>query len=307
MGYTVVMTAKEYVEKAIHISRDVPSKYSSKYPYNLGYYNKDGKFSWDCWNLHPKTLIWGWEEKKEVGYYVPNKAKYGLGDWGGATIMANCYDVSTDFAKLTPPELLLSPDGGHMGVYIGEFIINGRCYNVAECTTSWRENKACFSYVSANGLRYHYKDGAQSSADPKEKAPTPWAKHGKMPWIDYSVPWVPPVPPVPPEPTPTEDVLYTVKRGDNLTKIARAYNTTVAQLVEWNKIKDPNFIVVGQVLIVGKKTPGPQPSEEYYTVQRGDTLSAIAKRYGTTVAQLVAWNGIKNPNLIITGQVLRVK
>ena len=128
-----------------------------------------------------------------------------------------------------------------------------------------------------------------------------------MPWIDYSVPWVPPVPPVPPEPTPTEDVLYTVKRGDNLTKIARAYNTTVAQLVEWNKIKDPNFIVVGQVLIVGKKTPGPEPSEEYYTVQRGDTLSAIAKKYGTTVAQLVAWNGIKNPNLIITGQVLRVK
>lgn len=48
-------------------------------------------------------------------------------------------------------------------------------------------------------------------------------------------------------------------------------------------------------------------AKEYYTVVRGDTLSAIARKYGTTVNQLVEWNGIKNPNLIYVGQRFRVK
>lgn len=43
-----------------------------------------------------------------------------------------------------------------------------------------------------------------------------------------------------------------------------------------------------------------------YTVKSGDTLSAIASRYGMTVNALVMLNGIKNANLIYPGQVLRV-
>ena len=46
---------------------------------------------------------------------------------------------------------------------------------------------------------------------------------------------------------------------------------------------------------------------KYYVIQRGDTLSAIAKKYGTTVSQLVAWNNIKNANLIYPNQKIRVK
>lgn len=45
----------------------------------------------------------------------------------------------------------------------------------------------------------------------------------------------------------------------------------------------------------------------YYTVKSGDNLTNIARQYGTTVNQLVAWNNIKNPNLIYPGQKLRVK
>lgn len=109
-------------------------------------------------------------------------------------------------------------------------------------------------------------------------------------------------------PTPDEPVYYKVVRGDNLTKIAKKYNTTVAQLVIWNNIKNPNLIFPGQILIVGKKEPTPpEPPEEYYTVVRGDNLTRIAQRFGTTVKQLVAWNNIPNPNLIFPGQVLRVK
>ena len=50
-----------------------------------------------------------------------------------------------------------------------------------------------------------------------------------------------------------------------------------------------------------------QPSAQYYTVKKGDTLSAIAKRYGTTYQQLAKINGISNPNKIYVGQKIRVR
>lgn len=45
----------------------------------------------------------------------------------------------------------------------------------------------------------------------------------------------------------------------------------------------------------------------YYTVQKNDNLTKIAKKYGTTINQLVAWNNIQNKNLIYEGQKLRVR
>lgn len=43
-----------------------------------------------------------------------------------------------------------------------------------------------------------------------------------------------------------------------------------------------------------------------YTVKKGDTLSKIAARYGTSVSALVSANGIKNPNVIHVGQVIQI-
>ena len=43
-----------------------------------------------------------------------------------------------------------------------------------------------------------------------------------------------------------------------------------------------------------------------YTVQRGNTLSGIAERYGTTVQEIASINGISNPNLIFPGQILTI-
>lgn len=44
----------------------------------------------------------------------------------------------------------------------------------------------------------------------------------------------------------------------------------------------------------------------YYTVKKGDLLSDIAKKFNTTVDQLVKWNHLTNPNYISVGQRLRV-
>ena len=293
MAYKVVYTAKDFVALLLHIVT-LKTRYKNSYPFNLGYWN-GFEWSWDCWNL-PKSIIWGWVEKYSIGYFAKPDPSTGLGDWGGAKIMSCCSEVSTDFSKLTPGEFLLSPDGGHAGIYVGEMIVNSKCYNVVECTANW-ERGVLLSYVSSSGLRYHYKDGAQ--------AKTAWGKHGKLPWIDYTVQPEPPEPPKPPE----EPIYYTVVRGDALYKIAAKFGCTIADLVEWNNIPNPNLIYVGQVLIVGwTDTPvPPEPVKEYYTVQRGDNLTMIAKKFGTTVNQLVEWNNIKDPNLIYTGQVLRVR
>ena len=53
-------------------------------------------------------------------------------------------------------------------------------------------------------------------------------------------------------------------------------------------------------------TPAPTPSYTTYTVVRGDTLSGIAARFGTTYQKIAADNGISNPNLIYPGQVLKI-
>ena len=60
--------------------------------------------------------------------------------------------------------------------------------------------------------------------------------------------------------------------------------------------------------IVNQKISKPsQPSVEYYTIKRGDTLSGIAARYGTTYQKLAQMNGIANPNKIYVGQKIRVR
>ncbi|NLF29230.1 MAG: LysM peptidoglycan-binding domain-containing protein, partial [Clostridiales bacterium] len=99
-------------------------------------------------------------------------------------------------------------------------------------------------------------------------------------------------------------VTYTVVRGDTLTAIARRYGTTVSELVRLNNIRNPNLIFPGQVLVV---SGGAAPTGQTYTVVRGDTLTAIARRFGTTVSELVRLNGIRNPDLIFPGQVLAVR
>lgn len=100
---------------------------------------------------------------------------------------------------------------------------------------------------------------------------------------------------------------YIVKKGDTLSGIAKKYGTTVNKLVSLNNIKNPNLIYVGQKIKISGNTSTPKTSKVYYTVKSGDTLSGIAKKYGTTVKQLATWNNIKNVNLIYVNQKLRVK
>lgn len=101
---------------------------------------------------------------------------------------------------------------------------------------------------------------------------------------------------------------YVVQSGDTLSGIASKFGTTYQHLASINGISDPNKIYPGQTLKISGGSSAPAaPSKQYYTIKSGDNLSSIASRYGTTVSQLCAWNGISNPNLIYAGTSIRVK
>jgi len=59
--------------------------------------------------------------------------------------------------------------------------------------------------------------------------------------------------------------------------------------------------------LAGSNKPKPLPKATTVTVKRGDTLSSIASRNGTTVSKLVSLNNIKNPNLVYAGSTLRIR
>lgn len=74
---------------------------------------------------------------------------------------------------------------------------------------------------------------------------------------------------------PIGTITYVTKAGDNLTKIAKAYGVTVAEIVALNGIANPNLIGKNVKLLI----PATTSKIRYYTVKHRDTLSAIARDY----------------------------
>ena len=108
----------------------------------------------------------------------------------------------------------------------------------------------------------------------------------------------------------TGSIVYTVQRGNTLSQIAQTYGVSVAHIVEINDIQNPNLIFPGEKLRITESNNQSLNSilqNNYYTVQRGDTLSKIALEFGVTISYLVNLNGIQNPNLIYAGQILKIK
>jgi LysM repeat protein len=139
-------------------------------------------------------------------------------------------------------------------------------------------------------------------------------------------------------------VLHTVVAGDVVSRLAQQYGSTVEAIIQANGLNSEALIYVDQILIIPvaqEQAPTPQPTLAptsigiiptstpigiiptavaptpavtqapssgftTYTVQSGDTLSSISRRYNSTIATIAQLNGILNPNLIRVGQVLTV-
>lgn len=133
---------------------------------------------------------------------------------------------------------------------------------------------------------------------------------------------------------------YQVHQGDTLKEIAQVHGVTLQTLIDLNQLSDPDQIEADRVLIVPKQsqeegtnppsltalnpnttkpeTAAAQTSEVAdplapvdlpalsYRVNSGDTLNAIARKHGVSVAQLIQVNGLANPNLIQSNQSLKI-
>lgn len=116
----------------------------------------------------------------------------------------------------------------------------------------------------------------------------------------------------------TEEVIdgmtyYKVKKGDTLSGIARNGKVKMSDIkrVRYVGIGNADNLDVGEVLLLPKAaSAAPKPATpkkpKIHVVASGDTLGAIAKKYGVSVNSLATKNNIKNPNKIYPGQVIKI-
>lgn len=128
-------------------------------------------------------------------------------------------------------------------------------------------------------------------------------KYGKSGSVPTPKPQPKPTPQPQPKPAPASGS-HTVKAGETLSGIAARYGTDYKTLARINAIRDPNKIYPGQVIKLSGSTK--VPAARFHTVVRGDNLSSIAKKYGTSWQKLQQINGIKDANRIYPGQRIRL-
>ena len=115
-------------------------------------------------------------------------------------------------------------------------------------------------------------------------------------------------------------VVHVVEKGDSLWLIGNRYGVSLSSLRRWNRTNGTARIRPGQKIVVWVKDPAAEPppgmaeiqpagvpaQEIWYTVQPGDSLWEIARRFGVTVSDLSRWNQIDTHRPIRPGLRLRI-
>ena len=102
------------------------------------------------------------------------------------------------------------------------------------------------------------------------------------------------------------DKTHIVKPGESLGRIAVQYGVSVASLVAANSLSNPDFLRIGQRLVVKVGGASALPPPRFYLVQRGDTLAAISRKFGVPVKTLMEANGITDAAHLYYGTRLRL-
>ena len=97
--------------------------------------------------------------------------------------------------------------------------------------------------------------------------------------------------------------VYQIQEDDNLKSIAVKFNTTVDEILKENNLSYPDEIMVGMRIVI------PQNKEQYYntyTVEKGDTLYAIARKYNINPELLAAFNGLNFDDYIYPNEQIMI-
>lgn len=106
--------------------------------------------------------------------------------------------------------------------------------------------------------------------------------------------------------------VYTVKEGDTLYAIAEKYDLPVSLLMKVNRVADPYSLETGAKLAIPGDVsqlpcpdkPGKKTAPEYHTVEAGDTLYLIAKKYDISLEDLMGANAHIDPYNMLIGSKL---
>lgn len=166
------------------------------------------------------------------------------------------------------------------------------------------------------------------------------ASSEKSPYVDYSEE------PQSGFKTISKTKIHKVKRGDNIGEISQKYGVSVANIKKWNKLRNNNVMLGSnlkimtseRVAIAPKKVAKPAvkvkdttntaiasvekkatkeivledkkeivDESEFYTVQKGDNLNSIAKKYGVTTAQIREWNNMEDTQVLLGSRLKLIK
>jgi len=98
---------------------------------------------------------------------------------------------------------------------------------------------------------------------------------------------------------------HKIRRGDTLSALAKRYGTNTRALMKLNRLKSTK-LRVGQVIKVKGRYANSRSRHVKHKIKRGETLSALAKRYGTNTKAIMKLNRLKSTKLKI-GQIIKVK
>jgi len=207
--------------------------------------------------------------------------------------------------------------------------------------TSNEDKIYAYAQIEANKRErpYFSRKSAPAVAKPVETA---IASSARSPYVGYSE-----EPQAATSKVVTKTKYHKVKRGDNISEISQKYGVSVANIKKWNRLRGNNVmlgsnlkIVTSEtVAVVSKKASKPSvkakdttstavasvdkkaskeifledakkeaiDESEFYTVQKGDNLNTIAKKYGVTTAQIREWNNMEDTNVLLGSRLKLVK
>lgn len=115
---------------------------------------------------------------------------------------------------------------------------------------------------------------------------------------------------IPEDAQPVRTIIYRVKRGDNLSTIARKHETNLLTLLKLNQLKINDPLYVGRKILVPVSKPQTLSQAERplrkYTVKEGDTLFSLAKSSSITVDELRRLNNMSETDVLLSGRKIKL-